>query len=474
VLAAASAGFVLNGQSANGPGPDPAIRAAGPGAGAMAAVECHPAEHIRKRREREAASSLSLSCEGVDWGGLLRTSLLFNGVQHGFRIAREQGTRDGLRGPFFRDWGQAVSRMHGWSDGDPFFVNYIGHSMMGAVTGHIWANHDRRFSSTTFGRDPDYWKGRLRAAAFMWAYSKQFEIGPLSQASIGNIQRNYPSRGYVDHVLTPALGLLWMIGEDALDRYIILPFENRVENAVARMVVRGFLNPTRSFAHWMSFRPFQHRNDRVGVLEFRAGADGHRAGLRRRTAAEPPPGAAPVEFTAMFQSTSLPGFEGLGCQGGGGELALRLGRSWQGIVSGGGCQMTGLAAANRSGDGLYLLAGPRWAPRAGERWSPYLQILAGGAKYTVEEADPLLRRRAYEIAAQTRTRPDFNSFGTLEKSGGLMLAAGGGLDMKINAALAFRVGSLEYRRGWFSPVSGYPVAEGLQFSTGLILRMGTW
>ena len=57
----------------------------------------------------------------------------FPGVQHGFRFATEEGTREGMRGPFLNGWYQSLSALHGWSDGDPFYVNYVGHPLQGAV-----------------------------------------------------------------------------------------------------------------------------------------------------------------------------------------------------------------------------------------------------------------------------------------------------------------------------------------------------
>ena len=93
--------------------------------------------------------------------------------------------------------------------------------MQGAVAGQIWLLHDPRYNKAEFGRGRTYWKGKLRAAAFAWAFSEQFEIGPLSEASIGHIQRDFPQQGFVDHVITPSIGLSWMIAEDALDRYVV-------------------------------------------------------------------------------------------------------------------------------------------------------------------------------------------------------------------------------------------------------------
>lgn len=66
---------------------------------------------------------------GVDWQGLTRSGLLFLAVEHGFRIATEPGTREGLKQPFFSGYAASLSSLRGWSDGDPFMVNYVGHPM---------------------------------------------------------------------------------------------------------------------------------------------------------------------------------------------------------------------------------------------------------------------------------------------------------------------------------------------------------
>ena len=94
--------------------------------------------------------------------------------------------------------------------------------MQGAVAGRLWLLQDPRYNKAEFGRGRA-WKGKLRAAAFAWAFSEQFEIGPLSEASIGHIQRDFPQQGFVDHVITPTIGLSWMLAEDALDRYFVRP-----------------------------------------------------------------------------------------------------------------------------------------------------------------------------------------------------------------------------------------------------------
>ena len=148
----------------------------------------------------------TVQAEGVQWGSLFRQSGYFLGIQHGFRMATEPGTRKGMKGPFFNGWYDSVASLHGWSDGDPFLVNYVGHPMQGAVAGYIWVQNDTQYRKAQFGANRKYWKSRLRAAAFTWAYSTQFELGPLSEASLGKIQNSHPQQGLVDHVITPVAG----------------------------------------------------------------------------------------------------------------------------------------------------------------------------------------------------------------------------------------------------------------------------
>src|SRR5262245_43614469 len=68
--------------------------------------------------------------QGVDWSGVVLQSINFLSVEHGFRLFTEPGTRSGMRGNFLRGYGASIGNLHGWADGDPFYVNYVGHPMM--------------------------------------------------------------------------------------------------------------------------------------------------------------------------------------------------------------------------------------------------------------------------------------------------------------------------------------------------------
>ncbi len=204
---------------------------------------------------------------GFDWDAAFRQSMIFLGIQHAFRLATEKGSRADLKGPFFADYFKSVRSLRGWSDSDPFLVNYIGHPMMGAVGGRIQIQNDPKGAREEISLDKIYWRSRMKAFWWAAAYSTQFEIGLVSEASLGNIGIR-PSRkakhpmSYVDLVVTPVVGAGWLVGEDALDRYIIRRFEHKLSRRIAVILFRSFLNPTRSFANVMRGKFPWYRDDR--------------------------------------------------------------------------------------------------------------------------------------------------------------------------------------------------------------------
>jgi hypothetical protein len=80
-------------------------------------------------------------------------------------------------------------------------------------------------------------------------YSLQFEIGPLSEASIGNVGMRPETTGWVDHVVTPVGAMALIVAGDALDRYFVTWVERRVRNRFARAVLRMTFNPSRTLAN---------------------------------------------------------------------------------------------------------------------------------------------------------------------------------------------------------------------------------
>jgi hypothetical protein len=173
------------------------------------------------------------------WRPALLQSGFFFGVQHSFRFATEAGTRAGLRGPFFPDWGESIRGYCGWKDGDPPIVNCVGHPLMGAVTGYIQAHNDPAGRGRQFGWNRGYWKSRMKATAWSTAYSLQFEFGPVSESSLDNVGQQ---------------------------RYIVGPLEDRTGNRVFKMLLRTALNPSRTFANALRLHVPWYRDTRGGVF----------------------------------------------------------------------------------------------------------------------------------------------------------------------------------------------------------------
>ncbi len=405
---------------------------------------------------------------GIKWKPLLLQSGWFLGIEHGFRLSTEQDTRDGIQGHFFSNYLNAVGNLHGWADGDPFLVNYIGHPMQGAVIGYIFNQNDPRHAGDEYSNTAAYWKGRLKATAWSWAYSEQFEMGPLSEASIGHIQNRFPQYGFVDHVITPVVGLGWMVVEDALDKYLIKRIEAHTENNWVRLLVRGGLNPTRSFANVMAFQPPWHRNSRPGIRDY------HPAQISRNKPEQkesPIFGSTPkFEFALRYTYSGNPG--SAGCNGAGGEGTWAFTPWLSGVVDISGCKSV-YSNPNLSGDSLLYMAGLRFSRQLSERWEIYGQALAGGNKITEEEFFPEIKK----LEPPPTDKDQWIQHAMYTKSwesNVLVTSFGGGAQYKLNNALAFRVGSLDYIHNWTGGSPELNQGDGFRVSTGLVLRFGTW
>ena len=206
--------------------------------------------------------------KGFDWKGAAKQSLFLLAIMHSFNIGTDAGAREELRGPFFKDYFRSVGNLRGWDDGDPFIADYIGHPMQGAVAGFIQIQNDPKGRGQEFAMRKAYWNSRLKAAGFAILFSTQWELGPLSEASLGNIGKkpfeNSPHpMAWVDIVITPTVGTAWLVGEDMLDRFVICKLENKFSNRMLRALIRSFLNPSRSMANILRFEHPWHRDGRA-------------------------------------------------------------------------------------------------------------------------------------------------------------------------------------------------------------------
>lgn len=212
--------------------------------------------------DNETDSDPTMPKEKFHWKDAIYQSLMIQGVQHAYALAIQEKTQRALKGPFFKDYWDSVKGLRGWDDGNKFFTNYIAHPMQGAMTGFIFLQNHDRMKKQKFGESKQYWRDRFKAFVWSTAWSTNWELGPISQSSIGNVGL-YGHQGYVDLVMTPTAGTGWMVMEEALDRYVIRHMESR--NFVLKIFMRTLLNPMRAVANalrfkepWYRDRPFGH------------------------------------------------------------------------------------------------------------------------------------------------------------------------------------------------------------------------
>jgi hypothetical protein len=200
------------------------------------------------------------------WKPALSQSLFFLGFQHSLRFTQSK-TRRNLGGNFFDAWGDSIRNIdRGWGDGDDIVTNYFGHPMEGATAGYIQIQNDPKGAQQQVGLSGDYWRSRLKAMAWAAVYSTEFEIGPISEATIGHVGRDRRTQGVVDFVVTPTAGLGFILGEDLVDRHIIQPWERTHTNPILGAIMRSLLNPDRSLANLSRLKVPWHRDDRDGPL----------------------------------------------------------------------------------------------------------------------------------------------------------------------------------------------------------------
>jgi hypothetical protein len=220
--------------------------------------------------------------EHYHWGGLLAQSLFFNVIENGFRAASDDQIRDLLANkPFWHDYAASIRQfnMRRWNDGDDFLVNYIGHPMQGAVSGFIEIQNDPRGRELEIGANRAYWESRFKAFAWAAVYSTHSEISPLGEAGIGNeggwtypihcktrctepgTYKHYTNNtGWVDFIVTPTGGTLWMLAEDTLDRFVSDRIQGDNRARLLPKVIRGALNPSRTMANAVRFKTPWYRD----------------------------------------------------------------------------------------------------------------------------------------------------------------------------------------------------------------------
>ena len=428
------------------------------------------------------------------WKPALGESLLYTGIMHSFDITTEAGTRDALNGHWFTHYMDSVSELRGWSDGDTFMAPYAGHPIEGSIFGFIERQNDPKYRLVQWGDSREYWVSLLRSMAYSAVWHTQWKIGPASEASIGNVML-HTSPGFITLVDTPTLGFCVMLAEDVADRYAIMGLENRTTNRVVIILARSFLNPGRTFANMMAFRPPWVRDTRLNLfgdsyeirktlVEDYKNGEGDKPFIYVKDAWKP----VGVDFThphskeADIELTAFPYYEtflgGGSCIGGGGSGAARVNPNWQVITEVSGCLIMHQPASNISGDSLFYGGGFRWTPLASHRFSPFTQFMFGGRKVTQEIDNLTLKKqllKEWNDGNGTLAHYPMRTDWSVENSqSGPSIAVGGGFDWVVTRPFAWRILNLEYTHTWINDVAQIHTQEGLKISTQAVVRIGTW
>ena len=428
------------------------------------------------------------------WGAAFGESLLYTGIMHTFDLGFQPGTRDALNGHWFTHYTQSVASLRGWSDSDTFMAPYVGHPIEGSIFGFIERQNDPRYRRVQWGDGREYWVSMLRSMAFGAIWHTQWKIGPASEDSIANVML-HASPGFITLVDTPTLGFCTMLAEDAADRYLIMGLENRTNNRAMIILARSFLNPGRTFANIMAFRPPWTRDTRMGLfgenyeirkqlLDDYKNGNGEKpfqfvknewmpAGVEFKHTY---PREAPIELTAFpYYETFLGGGS---CIGGGGTGAARVNPQLQVITEVSGCLIMNMPYSNYSADSVFYGGGFRWTPMAAKRFSPFAQVIFGGRKVTMEIMNGELRdqlMKEWNDGNGTLSHyPKRSDYSVENSQNGPSIAIGGGFDLVITRPFAWRVLNIEYTHSWMNDVAQIHPQEGLKISTQAVVRIGTW
>jgi hypothetical protein len=193
-------------------------------------------------------------------------------IETGWNLATNYWVREAtFRGPWLKDYFNSVSgfSFSRWTDDNPWYDDYVGHPMMGAVAMDIYIHNDPRGKSLELQNTKAYWHSRLRALLWSTLYSAQWKLGPISEASIGNTGRAViydhgkwtNGTGTVGLVVTPVGGWVWNVAEDITDQRLITRLEKKSQNPLFLFTIQ-FLNPCRGFSNLLRFKAPWYRDSR--------------------------------------------------------------------------------------------------------------------------------------------------------------------------------------------------------------------
>ena len=415
---------------------------------------------------KPSSPSKEASSQRVQWGALFEHDLLFLGVMHSFRIATEPGTREALENHVWGGYLQDLGALHGWSDGDTYYETYLGHPIQGAVSGYMWVHHDPKYRVVEFGKSRDYWMSRLRAYAWSFAEQEQFKVGLLSEATIGQVSRYCCAYGFNDHIITSNGGIVWIVGGDALDRFVVRKIEDHTTSVPLRVIARVGLNPPLSMANLMDLNYPWHRENRAGVRKYQGDLY-----FRPSTPIRPTNNFVPrFELTAAIPSAIR--FSNVSCLGGDGIAGYRVTKFVQWSLQVGGCMLVGFPRG-WSGDSLTFMTGPQWILHSQSRWTPHAHLRAGGQKLT-EEYCLEYGTQPETLAPGRVCKSDPSGYAAHYELTGAALSTGAGLDLRVCNAFNVRLADFDYVHTWVPRLNRTDFSEGYRFSVGVGIRVGTW
>jgi len=427
----------------------------------------------------------------VNWRAAARESLFLIGIGHSFDLITEAGTRDAVAyGPWLNDYLHSVSELRGWSDSDRFMAPYASHPIQGSAFGFIARQNDPRYRNVQYGDGRIYYMSLLHSMAWAAIWHTEWKIGPVSEASIGNVML-HASPGFICLVDTATLGTVAMFAEDIADRYLVTGLENRTTNRLIIVLARGFLNPGRSTAEAMALHYPWRRENRLNltgedyqirkelVAEYKAG------GEKPFVYVKPPGPVFEKEYPkeADIELNAFPVYEHFlganqNCVGGGGSGASRVNPYFQLIGEVSGCSIMGFPKSNESADMLFYGGGVRWTPLAAHHVSPFLEMMFGGRKVTYEVDDLALRKQLLDQwdngGGALPHYPKRSDWSVEYANNGPSLAFGSGFDWVVTRAFAWRMVDVQYSHTWIGNVNIVEPQNALRISTGAVLRIGTW
>lgn len=208
--------------------------------------------------------------EKYQWRGLIWQTVEFNVIENGFRVSADHVMRDTLaHRPFWHNYWASMNQfqMRRWNDGDTFIVNYIGHSIHGAVASYLEIQNSPTQRRLEWG-DQGYARSRFKGFLWATAFSTASEISPVGEPGVGNEggftygrdcqykcnSSNFQTgdkytnnTGWVDFIVTPTAGAVWVTTEDLIDKYLTDGLVQKHPDRFWPLLMRGGLTPVRSF-----------------------------------------------------------------------------------------------------------------------------------------------------------------------------------------------------------------------------------